>query len=181
MSIFKDIRQVVKTGQEPFQWYRNRIKEFGAPSQRELLRDGRLAGRFHVGRLNMFVYDPKLKAKLPYYDTFPLVLPIKRYSDGFLGINFHYLPYALRARLLEQVMKIDGRGSKEDMQIIAGWSKLDRVRLIKPTVKRYLNNHVRSRFRRIDSEDFVTAIMLPIQRFKKGSASTIWADSRKMI
>tara|TARA_S200000501_G_scaffold335114_1_gene339568 strand:+ start:343 stop:888 length:546 start_codon:yes stop_codon:yes gene_type:complete len=181
MSIFKDIRQVVKTGQEPFQWYRNRIKEFGAPSQRELLRDGRLAGRFHVGRLNMFVYDPKLKAKLPYYDTFPLVLPIKRYSDGFLGINFHYLPYALRARLLEQVMKIGGRGSKEDMQIIAGWSKLDRVRLIKPTVKRYLNNHVRSRFRRIDSEDFVTAIMLPIQRFKKGSASTIWADSRKMI
>ena len=129
----------------------------------------------------MFVYDPKLKAKLPYYDTFPLVLPIKRYSDGFLGINFHYLPYALRARLLEQVMKIGGRGSKEDMQIIAGWSKLDRVRLIKPTVKRYLNNHVRSRFRRIDSEDFVTAIMLPIQRFKKGSASTIWADSRKMI
>ena len=181
MSIFKDIRQVVKTGQEPFQWYRNRIKEFGAPSQRELLRDGRLAGRFHVGRLNMFVYDPKLKAKLPYYDTFPLVLPIKRYSDGFLWINFHYLPYALRARLLEQVMKIGGRGSKEDMQIIAGWSKLDRVRLIKPTVKRYLNNHVRSRFRRIDSEDFVTAIMLPIQRFKKGSASTIWADSRKMI
>ena len=181
MSIFKDIRQGVKTGQEPFQWYRNRIKEFGAPSQRELLRDGRLAGRFHVGRLNMFVYDPKLKAKLPYYDTFPLVLPIKRYSDGFLGINFHYLPYALRARLLEQVMKIGGRGSKEDMQIIAGWSKLDRVRLIKPTVKRYLNNHVRSRFRRIDSEDFVTAIMLPIQRFKKGSASTIWADSRKMI
>ena len=78
-------------------------------------------------------------------------------------------------------MKIGGRGSKEDMQIIAGWSKLDRVRLIKPTVKRYLNNHVRSRFRRIDSEDFVTAIMLPIQRFKKGSASTIWADSRKMI
>jgi len=181
MSIFKDIRQVVKTGQEPFQWYRNRIKEFGAPSQRELLRDGRLAGRFHVGRLNMFVYDPKLKAKLPYYDTFPLVLPIKRYSDGFLGINFHYLPYALRARLLEQVMKIGGRGSKEDMQIIAGWSKLDRVRLIKPTVKRYLNNHVRSRFRRIDSEDFVTAIMLPIQRFKKSTTSRVWSDSRKAI
>ena len=180
-TYFDKISSQIKTGTKPFQWYRNRIKEFGAPSQRELLRDGRLAGRFHVGRLNMFVYDPKLKAKLPYYDTFPLVLPIKRYSDGFLGINFHYLPYALRARLLEQVMKIGGRGSKEDMQIIAGWSKLDRVRLIKPTVKRYLNNHVRSRFRRIDSEDFVTAIMLPIQRFKKGSASTIWADSRKMI
>ena len=47
--------------------------------------------RYHIGRLNMFLYDPKYKDKLPYYDVFPLVLPIQRYSDGFLGINFHYL------------------------------------------------------------------------------------------
>ena len=39
-------------------------------------------------RLNMFFYDPKLKKKLPYYDTFPLVLPLENYSDGFLGLNF---------------------------------------------------------------------------------------------
>ena len=181
MSIFDDIRKARKTGEEPFQWYRNRIKEFGAPSQRELLRDGRLAGRYHIGRLNMFVYDPKLKQKLPYYDTFPLVLPIKRYSDGFLGINFHYLPYALRARLLDQITRIGGRGSKEDMQIIASFQRLERVKLIRQTIKRYLNNHVRSRFRRIDSEDFLTAIMLPVQRFVKGSTSKVWSDSRKAI
>ena len=39
------------------------------------------------GRLNMFIYDPKLKKKLPYYDTFPLVLPLENYNDGFLGIK----------------------------------------------------------------------------------------------
>ena len=67
------------------------------------------------------------------------------------------------------------------MQIIASFQRLERVKLIRPTIKRYLNNHVRSRFRRIDSEDFLTAIMLPVQRFVKGSTSKVWSDSRKAI
>lgn len=180
MSIFDEIRNLKSTGTEPFQWYRNRIRELGTPTQRELLRDGRLAGRFHVGRLNMFVYDPKYKNKLPYYDVFPLVLPIERYDNGFLGINFHYLPYALRARLLDRLEKFT-RGSKDDARILASYSGLKNVGLVKPTLKRYLSTKVRSRFRRIDSEDFLTALMLPVQRFRKSNVNKVWSDSRKMI
>ena len=36
-------------------------------------------------------------------------------------------------------------------------------------------------FRRVDSEDNLTAIMLPVQRFKKASDTKVWGDSRKMI
>ena len=54
----------------------------------------------------MFVYSPKLRNKLPYYDTFPLVLPLKNYNNGFLGLNFHYLPYALRLRLLDAAVEM---------------------------------------------------------------------------
>ena len=180
MSIFDEIRNLKSTGTEPFQWYRNRIRELGTPTQRELLRDGRLAGRFHVGRLNMFVYDPKYKNKLPYYDVFPLVLPIERYDNGFLGINFHYLPYALRARLLDRLERFT-RGSKDDARILASYSGLKNVGLVKPTLKRYLSTKVRSRFRRIDSEDFLTALMLPVQRFRKSNVNKVWSDSRKMI
>ena len=50
----------------------------------------------------MFFYDPKFKKTLPYYDTFPLVLPLETYNDGFLGINMHYLPIPLRVNLLDQ-------------------------------------------------------------------------------
>ena len=180
MSIFDEIRNLKSTGTEPFQWYRNRIRELGTPTQRELVRDGRLACRFHVGRLNMFVYDPKYKNKLPYYDVFPLVLPIERYDNGFLGINFHYLPYALRARLLDRLEKFT-RGSKDDARILASYSGLKNVGLVKPTLKRYLSTKVRSRFRRIDSEDFLTALMLPVQRFRKSNVNKVWSDSRKMI
>ena len=169
MSIFDEISKLRKSGKEPYQWYRNRIKELGTPSQAQLLRDGKITGRVNFGALNMFIYDPKLKNKLPYYDTFPLVLPIERYRDGFLGINFHYLPYALRARLMS---RLDPN---------ANYSALKNVRLVKPTLKRYLNSNVRSRFRKLEEEDFMTAIMLPVQRFKKSSASKVWSDSRKVI
>ena len=50
-----------------------------------------------------------------------------------------------------------------------------------PTLKRYLNSNVRSRFRKLEEEDFMTAIMLPVQRFKKSSESKVWSDSRKVI
>ena len=100
-SYFDQISNQIKTGNEPYTWYRNRIKELGTPSVPELLRSGQLNRTPAFGSLNMFVYSPKLRNKLPYYDTFPLVLPLKRYKDGFLGLNFHYLPYALRARLLD--------------------------------------------------------------------------------
>ena len=169
MSIFDDISKLRKSGKEPYLWYRNRIKELGTPSQAQLIRDGKITGRVNFGALNMFIYDPKLKNKLPYYDTFPLVLPIERYGDGFLGINFHYLPYALRARLLS---RLDPN---------ANYSALKNVRLVKPTLKRYLNSNVRSRFRKLEEEDFMTAIMLPVQRFRKSSASKVWSDSRKVI
>lgn len=169
MSIFDEISKLRKSGKEPYQWYRNRIKELGTPSQAQLIRDGKITGRVNFGALNMFIYDPKLKNKLPYYDTFPLVLPIEKYRDGFLGINFHYLPYALRARLLS---RLDPN---------ANYSALKNVRLVKPTLKRYLNSNVRSRFRKLEEEDFMTAIMLPVQRFKKSSTNKVWSDSRKVI
>ena len=118
----------------------------------------------------MFVYSPKGRNKLPYYDTFPLVLPLKSMEGGFLGLNFHYLPYALRARLL------DAAGG-DSLNI----SAIEKNRLTKPCIKRYLFGYTRSMFRKVDDEDNLTAIMLPVQRFKKASTSEVWADSRKMI
>ena len=70
------------------QWYRDKIKEFGTPTTLDLIRDGKRDEKPFYGKLNMFVYDPKFKKQLPYYDTFPLVLPLETYSDGFLESTF---------------------------------------------------------------------------------------------
>ena len=169
-TYFDKISAQIKTGNEPYTWYRNRIKELGTPTVPELLRSGKLNKTPHPKHLNMFVYAPKFAKKLPYYDTFPLVMYLKPAEGGFYGLNFHYLPYALRARLLDAA-------GQDKLSV----SAVENSRLTKPTIKRYLFGYTRSMFRRVDSEDNLTAIMLPVQRFKKAGENKVWGDSRKMI
>ena len=40
---------------------------------------------------------------LPYYDRFPLVIPIEQHSDGFLGLNLHYINPKQRIILLDKL------------------------------------------------------------------------------
>ena len=164
------------------QWYRDKIKEFGKPGAMDLIRDGKRNNKPFFGRLNMFFYDPKLKAKLPYYDTFPLVLPLEPYSDGFLGINLHYLPMTLRLKLLDRLVDFSNNTKfDESTRLAVDYSKLKKLSIIKPTLKRYLAGRVKTQFRRIDADEFTVAALLPVQRFKKASASEVYKDSRKMI
>jgi hypothetical protein len=164
------------------QWYRDKIKEFGKPGAMDLIRDGKRNNKPFYGRLNMFFYDPKLKAKLPYYDTFPLVLPLEPYSDGFLGINLHYLPMTLRLQLLDRLVDFSNNTKfDESTRLAVDYSKLKKLSIIKPTLKRYLAGRVKTQFRRIDADEFTVAALLPVQRFKKASASEVYKDSRSMI
>lgn len=185
MAQSKFIQSVVKAAKgrpKSTDWYRDKIKEFGKPGAMDLIRDGKRNNSPFFGRLNMFFYDPKLKAKLPYYDTFPLVLPLEPYSDGFLGINFHYLPMTLRLQLLDKVVDFSNNTKfDESTKLNVDYSKLKNLNIIKPTLKRYLAGRVKTQFRRIDADEFTVAVLLPVQRFKKASASEVYADSRKMI
>ena len=181
----KYIQSVVKAAKgrpKSTDWYRDKIKEFGTPKTLDLIRDGKQASSPFFGRLNMFIYDPKLKKKLPYYDTFPLVLTLEEYNDGFLGLNFHYLPIPLRMKLLDRVVDFSNN-TKFDKSTTLGvsYNALKRVRLIKPTIKRYLAGKVKSRFRRVDADEFTVATLLPVARFKKGSQAEVYKDSRNML
>jgi hypothetical protein len=48
-----------------------------------------------------------------------------------------------------------------------------------PCIKRYLANHVQSRFLEIQANEWDIAVMLPVERFEKASAGKVWSDSRK--
>ena len=185
MAVSKYIQQVQKAAKgrpKSTEWYRDKIRELGTPTSLDLIRDGKRSQNPFFGRLNMFIYDPKLKQKLPYYDTFPLVLPLERYSNGFLGLNLHYLPINLRVRLLDRLVDLTNNNKFDSTtRVDADYAGLKNLRLIRPTIKRYLNGRVKSQFRRIDADEFTIATLLPVARFKKASVGTVWADSRKMI
>ena len=185
MAQSKFIQSVVQAAQgrpRSTDWYKDKIREFGKPGALDLIRDGKRKKSPFYGRLNMFFYDPKFKKTLPYYDTFPLVLPLEPYSDGFLGINLHYLPMKLRLQLLDRLVDFSNNTKFDESTILdVDYSRLKNINLIKPTLKRYLAGRVKTDFRRIDADEFMVAALLPVQRFKKGSASEVYSDSRKMI
>ena len=185
MPVSKYIQSVLddsKGRPKSTEWYKDKIKEFGKPGAMDLIRDGKRDNKPFYGKLNMFFYDPKWKKKLPYYDTFPLVLPIERYPDGFLGINLHYLPIPLRIRLLDRLVDFSNNTKfDESTRLIVDYKKLKKIKYIKPTLHRYLAGHTKSQFRRIDADEFTIATLLPVQRFKKGTDKEVWKDSRSMI
>jgi hypothetical protein len=113
------------------------------------------------GNLYMYVYDPKTKDDLPYYDRFPLVFPFRKTQDGFIGLNMHYLPYDLRINLLDQLLIFKNNARwDETTKIKYSWALIDgvsRYKAAKPCVKQYLSGHVRSQFRQIYAEDWATA------------------------
>ena len=172
-SVFDTIRQAAGDRDLSINWYKKKVADLSNRiSAARLMRDNKLKKAPTFNKLHFFRYDPKLKAILPYYDTFPLVMPIQSAPGGFLGINFHYLPIPLRMRLLETLDKRGFRGN---------YSKLKNIREVKPTIKHYLRRQFVSGFLELEEDDYAPAIFMPVAQFRKASASQVWRDSRRII
>jgi len=172
-SVFDTIRQAAGDRDLSINWYKKKVADLSNKiSAARLMRGGKLKKAPTFNKLHFFKYNPKLKATLPYYDMFPLVMPIQSAPGGFLGINFHYLPIPLRMRLLET---LDKRGFRGD------YRKLKNIREIKPTLKHYLKRQFVSGFLELEEDDYAPSIFMPVAQFRKASASQVWRDSRRMI
>ena len=97
-------------------------------------------------------------------------------------MNLHYLPIPLRIRLLDRLVDFSNNTKfDESTTLDVDYSGLKSIRLVKPTIHKYLAGQVKSRFRRINADEFTIATLLPVQRFKKAGVSEVWKDSRSMI
>jgi hypothetical protein len=132
----------------------------------------RLEGQSPVGRMIFFQYDPKLKAKLPYYDTMPLVMVLGQGPGYFLGLNMHYLPPDRRAQLLDYFLKFTTnteRGTVTAHSISTlnyqALKALASDRLIKPTIKKYLLTHILTEPVIVNPVEWDIVIFLPTARW----------------
>lgn len=194
-AIFDNIlRQGVQQGIVPAKtraarnWYRNAAGDvLGNITFSKLSRGAgaRKTDEMEYGLMYAFKYDPKMKKELPFYDTFPLIFPVKFESDGFLGINFHYLPPVLRARLMDALYStVTNKSYDDSTRLKISYSILQsaaKYRYFKPTLKKYLRSHVRSQFLEIQANEWDIALFLPTESFRKADPGTVWQDSRKKI
>jgi len=175
--------------EEARDWFRDRAQQVRSVNpNRELRNTSQLYNKLvttDIGRMYMFSYDPKHKETLPYYDRFPLIFVLDKYKDGFLGMNMHYLPLMYRARLMDKLYDIERddrlRDSKKLRLTYSFLNSAAKYNYFRPTVKRYLSNHLRSRLLYIPYEDWDTALFLPTERFRKGKKSKVWNESKQII
>lgn len=181
---FEQVRPKSGDADKSLQWYQTQVRRLGALRPNKLMADTpHLVNTIQPGNMYMFLYDAKWKDTLPYFDMFPLVLPFRKVPGGFLGLNLHYLPYAARFKLLGILSEYasDDR-MDEHTKIVVSWKLLNstsRLNMIKPCVKKYLTEQLQSRFLHIMYPDWITASMLPVEKFTV-SKTRVWNDSRAM-
>lgn len=201
-SVFDEILlKGIRSGQAPArtaaarEWYRDQAKGITRTSRnrtqadkliRELRSDTerRQDSQFKMGNMYLFAYDPKHKDTLPYYDRFPLIFPINKAKGGFLGINMHYLPPILRAKLMDQLYTVlNNKNFDETTRLTASYKILNGAAKFKefaPCVKHYLNAHVRTKPAYINPSEWDIALFLPTQKFVGANATQVYADSRRI-
>ena len=155
------------TGPKSYDWYRKEVAKITTPGARSLINQGKATIRPKYGVMNLFGYDPKLKATLPYYDRFPLIFPLERAKGGFYGLNFHYLRPGARVAFLRQLSQYasDKNFDKKTRYNIGELSGT----YFKKTIKHYLFSQVRTSFLNVTADEMAIGIFLPVARFIKGS------------
>jgi hypothetical protein len=170
-DIFDEIKNSNKySANNSAKWYRRKLNQLGGKfvtADRTLQDQSRLTNNLVLGQMFLFKYDPKLKAKLPVYDIFPLVIPFNRDSTSFTGLNLHYLSYGSRFALLKKLsyFATDYEESKRvnlSWQLLSNFTKFPEAR---QCVKKYLYSHVQTRFLYLDYEEWPTAVLLPFEKF----------------
>ena len=168
-------------------WFQKQAGYLGRINNNALLKEPALKTESDQipGGMFMYFYDPKTKDTLPYYDKFPLTIIIGPAAGGFTGLNLHYLPMVLRAKLLDALLDVSSDKKYDDKtKFNLSYNMLKKasvMKYFKPCFKRYLTANVKSRFARVPASEWEIATFLPTASFEKASKTAVWADSRGMI
>lgn len=199
----------VRSGQIPARtqnardWYRNAAKDYSSSIRKGGTRAGRvdyarinekkfinqeqsrLVSTLEPGSMYMFMYDPKWKDTLPFYDKFPLIFPFSVNSSGFMGLNLHYLPLQYRAKLMDSLYETKNNSRyDESTKLKLSYDILKSAAKFKyftPCIKQYLFSHMKSQFMYVYPSEWDMALFLPLERFEKASKSQVWAQTKKQV
>lgn len=134
-----------------------------------------------IGQLYTYLYNPKTKEKLPYYDVCPLVIPVQFTENGFYGLNFHYLSLQERNKLLNIILPFSQKSETSKKK--SSYAKLVSLAsgIWSPCCKRYLWSHIRTKFVNIPQEDWYEVIKLPVISFQKANVSEVYRQTKRMM
>jgi len=183
---FTDIRLEAGDRERSAAWYQKTVRNVasGVNAPNEVFGSdlGEYVSQLDVGQMYAFRYDPFHKETLPYYDKFPLVIIAEPLPTGFSGINLHYLPPLVRARLLGKLMDASDLEIDVRSKLNAQWSfirNFSRFPECRGSVKKYLTSQVQSRMYKVNPVHWKSAIFLDTHDFVGAQTSHIWRETAK--
>jgi hypothetical protein len=168
-------------------WFIRKIKSITRITPSKILNDDSLIVRSKplIGRMFMFLYDPKGKETLPYYDRFPLILMIGPAKGGFYGLNLHYLPPRTRAVFFDRLMDyMTNQKYDESTRLRLSYSMLSstaKMRAYAPCFKHYLFKHIVSKTVEVLPKEWEIALFLPTDTFIGETSATIWSKTKNLV
>ena len=145
----------------------------------------RTVSRVLPGMMYMFYYSPKGERRLPYYDSFPLVVLLDTHRGGMTGLNLHYLPIDLRQKLFYGLLnRVDDRDIDENSFIKITYDTLNAARSLKeyrPCFKKYLTENIRGNIVQVPAPEWEVAVHLPLALWRKADEATVHRESERMI
>jgi len=196
-------KELERRSRESLEWFRKNTRRLRITSERFYKQsDLPRVNKYIDGRFYTYFYNPEYAAKLPYYDRFPCVLIIERYQNGFLGLNFHYIPPRMRVKLLFELFEFaiyEEKDEKEiDDQELKGLgvdsfdanrirmnyrllTAITKLRFFKPCLKRYRYDKIFGRALEVIPKYWDIMAMLPTAQWEKTTSSTVYRDARKMV
>lgn len=168
-----ELKDIIKNSKS---WFNSEAKRLAST------REGKLTSTTVTypipGELYMYYYDAKHKATLPFWDKFPLVFPFSMLPDGFIGINLHYLHYKQRIQLLDALMQIANNPKKTTSKKLS--ISYDILRTVakgkrfEKCIHRYLYTHFKTPIKKIHSDNWLKASLLPNEMFVGETKEYIW-------
>ena len=171
------------------EWFLDKVKSIGDGSvdRNKMLKSKSLqqAADTVAGKLYMFWYLPKHKDTLPYYDKFPLVLPLETEGETLTALNLHYLPIDLRQGLFYSLLNRVSNDKFDEstyMKVTYNFLKNNGgLKAHRPCVKKYLARRIMGKIVNIPSQEWEIAVHLPTAVWRKQNENYIHNRSREKI
>jgi hypothetical protein len=143
----------------------NQLKNGGAPQDSY----PRSYSELH-GNMFFYRYDAKWKDKLPKWDMYPLVIILEIYSNGFLGLNTHYLTGEEKTALVKALLELRSYDESRDIMIIQAnydtlINNIKKYPNFQVCIKRYLTSHIQTRILMMKPHEWGFALYLPLEEF----------------
>jgi hypothetical protein len=101
-------KNLIGASKDSVTWYKDQVEN---AKKKPLLKQ---MSSPEIGKMYLYYYDAKYKDRLPFFDMYPLTIPIEFQNSGFIGLNLHYLPPNARASLLNSLTTLANNNKYDD-------------------------------------------------------------------